>query len=407
MSARFNQLGVVGGTDIPETDFNPMTVWDRVAGDSMDMYEALRAVHPCAIHSNQGPRGFWMGTNAKIIREVFQKPDLFSNSSPGWHETEPAFNLIPEYLDPPVHTSWRQLLSPFFAPARVNTMEDGLRAQARELVERLAPLGSCDYIKDFSQIFPTTVFLDIFGVPTSELQQFMRWEAEILHSHTDESGYQTAARAMGEVRDMFSELIVHKRQRPGDDILSYAVTWEIDGAPIPDEDLLAFALLMFMAGLDTITNELAYATWHFANHPHDLKRIVEDPAVIPMAIEEVLRFYPIVTPGRLVTRSVEFHGCPMKAGDVINLPLVMATRDPDEFADAHLFIVDRDVNNHIGFGAGPHRCLGSHLARREMKVAIEEWHKVIPSYRMQDGSRAPEYIGIQIGMKSLPIEWDV
>ncbi len=397
----------VEGTDIPSTDFNPMWGGPRMVGDSMAMYDRLRELHPSFIRSDQGPAGFWQATRGEIIREALTRPDVFSNWAQAWFELEPSFNLIPEYLDPPAHTKWRQLTSPYFSPGRVNSMEAGLRERARELVMALAPLGRCDYVRDFSQVFPTTVFLKLFGIPTTELRRFLVWEDEILHSPATDEGYGMSARAMGEVTELFVTLIEEKRRNPGDDVISAAVTWKIDEKPISDEDLLAFALLMFMAGLDTITNELAYATWHFATHDSDRHRLVDDPAVVDTAIEEVLRFYPIVTPGRRVTRDIDFHGCPMKQGDVLCVPIVVANRDPQMFGDADKFIIDRGANPHLGFGAGPHRCLGSNVARREMRLALEEWHKVIPHYRTQPGADAFEHIGVQLGVANLPIEWDV
>jgi cytochrome P450 len=396
---------VVEGTDIPITDFNPSVGPPRSVGDSVAMYDALRELHPNFIRSTVGPRGFWIATNAAIMREAYQRPDVFSNWGASWFDPEPSYKWIPEHLDPPIHTKWRQLLSPYFSPARVNAIEGGLREQCGALIDSLIERGECDYVLDFSQEFPTTVFLNIFGVPSTELRKFMRWEDEILHSELTEAGYAVSMNAMNEVTEMFATLIAQKRKSPGKDLLSEALSWRIDGETIPDEELLSFSLLMFMAGLDTITNELAYSTWHLATHPEDRARINADPSLIIGAIEEFLRFYPIVTPGRGVTQDIDFHGCPMRKGDIISLPIPGANRDPREFPDADKVIIDRKVNNHIGFGAGPHRCLGSHLARREMRIGLEEWHKRIPDYRVKPGADVPEYIGMQIGIASLPIEW--
>jgi cytochrome P450 len=154
-----------------------------------------------------------------------------------------------------------------------------------------------------------------------------------------------------------------------------------------------------------VTNMLAYSTWHLATHADDRRRIVEEPSLIPSAIEEFLRYYAIVTPGRKVMEDVDFHGCPMRAGDMVYLPLAASTRDPDEFDHPERVLIDRRDNNHLAFGAGPHRCLGSHLARRELRIALEEWHRRIPEYQLVQGAEVPEYIGMQIGMQSLPIAW--
>jgi cytochrome P450 len=371
------------------------------------MYDRLREQYPNGMRSTAGPRGFWVLTKCAAMREAYQTPQIFSNSAVGWYDPDPSYMWIPEMLDAPEHTKWRQFLSPFFSPKRVSQMEVDVRARCAGLVDELAGKGKCDYVRDFSQRYPTSIFLDIMGVPMDNLEQFMRWEDEILHTPLSEEGVQTAATAMDAVVNMFKDVIADRRKHPGNDLVSESLTWRVDGSPIQVEDLLSMCLLMFMAGLDTVTQMLAYSTWHLATHPDDRRRIVEDPALIPSAIEEFLRYYAIVTPGRKVLQDVKFHGCPMGRGDMVYLPLAAATRDPDEFPRPDEVLIDRQENNHIAFGAGPHRCLGSHLARRELRIAIEEWHKRIPDYTLAPGAEVAEYIGMQIGMQSLPLCWQV
>lgn len=210
------------------------------------------------------------------------------------------------------------------------------------------------------------------------------------------------------VMSYFTELIRDRREHPngdGSDILSRALTWEINGARISDQDLLDFCLLMFMAGLDTVAAQLTFSWWHLANHDEDRKHIVADPSLIPSAIEEFLRYYAFVTPGRKVVQDTEIAGCPIKAGQMVYLPLVSANRDPREFDDADRVILEREGNRHIAFGAGPHRCLGSSLARQELRVAMEMWHERIPEYRVPDGVEIREHGG-QIGIDNLPLVWD-
>jgi cytochrome P450 len=212
--------------------------------------------------------------------------------------------------------------------------------------------------------------------------------------------------AMLAVIDYFRELIAERRRTPRDDMLSFVVGGQLEGGPIPDQDLLDFCLLMFMAGLDTVASQLAYSFWHLATHADDRRRIVDDPSLVPVAIEEFLRYYSFVTPGRKLVRDTEVAGCPMAAGQMVYLPLVAANRDPREFERADEVIIDRAPNRHIAFGAGPHRCLGSNLARAELRVALEMWHDRIPNYRLADGAEVTEHGG-QIGISHLPLVWDV
>ena len=202
----------------------------------------------------------------------------------------------------------------------------------------------------------------------------------------------------------FAAIVAERREQPQDDIISKAIEYQIDGKPVSDADLLSFCLLMFMAGLDTVTMTLGWSFLHLARNPEDRIRIAEQPESIPRAVEEFLRAYAIVIPARKVTADVEVQGCPLKAGDMVSLPLVAATRDDNAFANATIIDIERSPNNHIAFGAGPHRCLGAHLARRELKIAMEEWHKRIPSYALAPGAELVEYGG-QIGLESLPLVW--
>ena len=243
-------------------------------------------------------------------------------------------------------------------PGAVDRLTPKIRERAIELIEPLVARGSCDFMAEFAQRFPTTIFLEMMGLPVEELDQFMTWEHAILHSGsgTDEAK-QHQIEAMMAVMGRFATLIAERREEPRDDIVSKAIHYTVDGEPVTDADLLSFCLLMFMAGLDTVSVTLGWSFLHLARHDEDRAAIVADPALIPGAIEEFMRAYAIVMPARKVTRDVEIQGCPMKTGDMVLIPLNAATRDDVAFADARTVDIRRKPNNHIGFGAGPHRCL--------------------------------------------------
>jgi len=156
--------------------------------------------------------------------------------------------------------------------------------------------------------------------------------------------------------------------------------------------------------MDTVSSQLAYMWWYLAQNDDDRQRLVADPEVLLPAVEEFLRYFAFVAPSRKVLTDTVVSGCPMKKGDMVFLPLCGATRDPNAFTDSDRFVIDREVNNHIAFGAGPHRCLGSHLARRELRIALEEWHARIPQYRLTPGQRIDEH-GPMFGLDSLRLEW--
>jgi len=310
-------------------------------------------------------------------------------------------------LDGSEHKQWRNQLGPLFAPKAVESLEDTIRERAIGLIESFADRGSCDFMTEFAQRFPTTIFLELMGLPVDELDQFMAWEHDILHLDLGtEGGQEKQLAAMMAAVGRFSEIIAERRETPQDDIISKALHYEIDGEPVTDADLLSFCLLMFMAGLDTVSVTLGWIFLHLARNDRDREHIVADPGVINSAVEEFLRAYAIVIPARKVMKDIEIQGCPMKAGDMVNIPLVAATRDKKAFPDADRVDITRTPNRHIGFGAGPHRCLGSHLARVELRIALQEWHKRIPNYRVADGADLQESGG-QLGLHSLPLVWDV
>ena len=352
--------------------------------------------------------GFWVMTGADVIREALQHPETFSSSVVTVHDPDPPYKWIPEMLDPPEHTAWRQLLAPHFAPRAMEKLEDRVRERCVEVIGTFAQSGHCDFLRDFAWRYPTTIFMELMGLPLDGLEQFLDWEHRILHpSDGGDPDQSTAVEAMLAVMGYFTELIEEKRAHPSDDLLTSALDWTIEGEPIPLDDLLSWCLLMFMAGLDTVSIQLSYAFWYLAGNAEDRARIARDPSVIPAAVEEFLRYFAFVAPARKVMQDAEFHGCPLKTGDMVFVPLSGATRDPARFEDASTVQIDRSPNNHIAFGAGPHRCLGSNLARRELRVALEEWHRVIPDYRLTEGIEVTEHGGGLYGIDRLELSWDV
>jgi cytochrome P450 len=358
--------------------------------------------------ANEGD-GYWVFTDHDAILEALQDPEVFSNASVSPLEPNPPYKWIPMMIDPPEHGKWRHLLGLYFSPKRVRSLEEEQRAFARDLISKVAARGACDFYGDLASVFPTTIFLQIMGLPTEKLPDFMKWEEAILHS-TDDRDRSVAIGAMMEVVAYFTELLDEKRSNPstrGDDIVSHALDWRIDGEAPTDADLLSCMLLLFMAGLDTVASQLSYSFLHLATHEKDRRRIAADPGLIPGAIEEFLRAFAIVQTARKATRDIDFHGCPIKKGEVVKLPLGSANRDPREHERGGQVDLDASRPRHISFGAGPHRCLGSHLARQEMVIFLEEWHRLIPEYELADAAAVVEHSGGVYGIDALPLRWNV
>jgi cytochrome P450 len=359
------------------------------------------------IFRNDEGDGYWMFADYDVILDGLQHPELWSSSVIVPTEPDPPYKWIPIMLDPPEHTKWRRVLAEYFSPGRIKSMLDDHHRLAADLIDKIAQDGECDYVSQVARVFPSTVFLRIMGMPVEDLDQFIKWEDMILHQEGVGEEVNAARFAgMQEVMTYFNDLIGRRRAEPdhdADDIVSNAVGWTIDGEPVSDIDLLNCLLLLFMAGLDTVAGQVSYAMLHLATHPSDRARIVSDPAIIPHAVEEILRVYPIVQTARKATRNMDFHGCPVKAGDMAALPLAAAGRDESAYPDARRVDFDRKITRHLSFGGGPHRCLGSHLARQELAVLLEEWHRRIPEYEV--AGQPVEHGGQVFGLDSLKLTW--
>ncbi|GAC70340.1 cytochrome P450 [Gordonia soli] len=388
----------------PVHDFNHYA--ELPYGEKIEFYDRLRDEAP--LIRNEFANGHYIVTRYEDILSVYQNAKTFSSSAVTVFNPNPTFKWIPEMLDGDEHRQWRKQLGPLFSPKAVEGLEQKVRERAIEVIESIAVRGSCDFMADFANQYPSFIFLDLMGLPFEDLDTFLHWEDEILHvsGEPEETARRRTAATIA-VTEYFRTVIDARRAEPRDDLISKAIEFEIDGEPVTQDDLESFCILMFMAGLDTVSATLGSTFYHLATHPEDRRAIVDDPELIPSAIEEILRAFAIVIPSRKAMADTEIAGCPVKAGDMISLPLNAATRDEAVFDDAKEVQLDRSPNNHIAFGAGPHRCLGSHLARRELRIALEEWHRLIPDYRLASKS-APTEAGGQLGPSgNIFLEWDV
>jgi cytochrome P450 len=197
--------------------------------------------------------------------------------------------------------------------------------------------------------------------------------------------------------------VAKRKVEPGDDLLSDLLHSEVEGVPVEESVVLGVAALVLIAGVDTTWSAIGSSLWHLAGHPDDRRRMVAEPDVMPLAVEELLRAYSPVTMARVVTEDVEFEGCPMKAGDKVLMNFPAANRDPDAFDNADQVVLDRELNRHVAFGSGIHRCAGSNLARMELRVALEEWLRRIPEFRLADGAEVTWAGGQVRGPRQLPV----
>jgi cytochrome P450 len=396
--------------DDPDLLENPWATWDRLREESR-AFVASRAAKDWDV---------WTLLRYDDVSAALRQPELFSSRSvlhvyQGPKLIDPAEadavrGMIPEELDPPEHTRYRQLLTPLFAPQAIETLEPMIRSWCVELIDGFAERGSCDLNREFARQYPTMIFLRLMGLPEAGAGDFLDTVHDRIREATQlglsETQSMSGAYIMAMAEHM-NTVLDERRAERRDDIVSYLLDVEIDGRPLDETELQQICTLLYAAGLDTVAGQLGYMFLHLAQHPEHRRLVTEQPQRIPAFVEEALRAYSIVTTNRIVTRDVEFAGCPMKAGDRVLLSIPAADRDPLQFPDAATFDVDRTNNRHIAFAAGPHRCLGSHLARLELRIAVEEWHRRIPDYTLGPDADVTFHIGGVAGVDQLPLVWPV
>lgn len=378
----------------------------RPAGTFFAEIDELRERHP--FYFNTLAQGFWTLTRYDAVRDAYQLPEVFTSDSFMPTDPDPAYHMLPTQERAPRHVKIRQLLNPRFSPAAVATLEPVARRHCVEVIESFLERGRCDLVEDFGGPFATKVFLDWAGLPPEDSPQFVAWVRAVFNDLGDSSA--TAMQdAMTGIDAYFRRMIDDRRRHPRDperDVVAHLVQATIDGEPLSEADLLSICVVLVLAGLDTVKQQLGYSFLHLATHPDDRRRLASEPGIVPLAVEELLRAFSVADPGRKVAEDVEFHGCPLRKGDMVWLPPATANRDPRVFPDADRVVLDRSPNRHLAFGAGPHRCQGAHLARLQLRVAFEEWHRLVPDYHLGDGDPILEHGG-QFGLERLPLAWAV
>jgi cytochrome P450 len=301
--------------------------------------------------------------------------------------------MIPLQIDPPEHKKFRKLLDPIFAPRKMAAMDEEVSALVNHLIDQFIDRGEVDFAKEFSIPFPSQVFITLLGLPLEELPEFLKMKDGIIRpDHVTGKGYGSKAaqdyqqQIADSVYDYFNMILDQREVERRDDLLSLFLDAEMEGDRLSREDILDICFLFLIAGLDTVTATLDCMFSFLAQHPDHRRQLVEDPSIIPNAIEEMLRWEtPVMGIARVAVQDTEVGGCPVHTGDQIMIMIGSANTDESEFPDGDVVRWDRDVNPHIAFGGGIHRCLGSHLARMELRVALREWHKRIPEYEVEPG----------------------
>lgn len=317
--------------------------------------------------------------------------------------------MIPQQIDPPEQTRYRKILDHRFSRKRMAVMEPEIRRHANELIDKFVDEGEVEFNQAFAVPLPCTAFLHLMGLPTEHLKLFLELKDGIIRPKAPpgdiEKARELRAASGKRIYDYFGKLIDERTAQPLDDMMTYLVSAEVDGRKLSREEILDICFLFLLGGLDTVTASLGCSIAYLAANPRQRRKIVESPALVPGAVEELLRWEtPVMIVPRVAKRDVTIAGVEIVAGSVVNLLLGAADTDGEEFEGADQVDFERERNRHVAFGAGPHRCLGSHLARLEMRVALEEWHRRIPHYEIKPGEVAKYSPGIR-EVQYLPLVW--
>lgn len=346
-------------------------------------FQAMRSGCPVAHSDKWG--GSWMFAGYDDTRDLARDTDRFTSRAvevAGPLEAAGGLYLPPLTSDAPEHRPQRDVLMPYLMPAKVAQMEPMIRAEARRLIGELVRKGRGDVIEDFAQPLTLSVLTSMLGVP--DAGQITNWMVRMIRVGPMDQPVRSEA-----VREIIAylESLLQERERAGnvgDDLLSYLNRAEVDGEPLSRKHRIGAGFLVLIAGADTTWSAIGSTLWHLARHPQDRRRLLDQPDLLDTAIEEFLRYYAPVTVGRLALEDVATHGRCVHAGERVVLPFAAANRDPSVFEDPEVLQIDRRRNRHLTFGSGAHRCLGSNLARLELRITLEEWLQAMPHFRLAE-----------------------
>jgi len=385
----------------------------RYVEDPASVWVELRDRCPVARTERRGTT--FMPVDYGDLRAIAQDTEHFSSrdvgvvtARRGAGETPPKLLTAPPITsDPPMHTWTRRLLLTRFGPQAIDTMTPITRGIADELLDAFDEHGATDAAITYARHIPVRVIATMLGIPLADEARFTDWAVRILQNGFER--LEDAADGIREVLAYFGEKLAERAAMPlderPDDVLSFLVAAEHEGAPLTPHHQLGSCFLLLLAGIDTTWSAIGAALWHLGGHPEDQERLRQDPELIPTAVEEILRFYSPVTMARYVSADTEVHGCPMHQGDKVLLTFPAGNRDPAVFDDPDEFRIDRLHNRHFAFGSGIHRCLGSNLARMELRVAVEAFLERVPTFTLADDTD-PSWSGGQVrGPRRVELRW--
>lgn len=346
--------------------------------------------------------GHWIAIRHDLVTEILKDHVHFSATERDIPKTGRTQPMIPLFLDPPEHGGYRAELMRYFSPKVVRELENRMREWATRLIDAVEDKEVCNFAEEVAARFPVSIFMELMGLPLDRFEEFRVIVRDYFESYHD--GTKRAA-IRDFVVDEMDKLLDERRRNPKDDLISHLLTMEIRGHKLSLDEMQSIALMMFIAGLDTVAGTLGFSYRHLANDPALQDRLRENPADIPKFVEESLRRFAVVLLSRLVVEDYDFAGVHLRKGDMISAFLPCAGMDDRKADRPAEFDIDRPNRDMIGFGTGAHVCLGNFLARAEMRILTEEWLRRIPRFRMVPGTDPRSRLAPIIALDRLDLEW--
>jgi cytochrome P450 len=375
--------------------------------DPLDKWRALADTGVPQIFWSPFNGGHWTFLAYDDIREAYRNHEFFSTRHDSVPPTPGFPALQPNGVDPPAHAKFRNLLAPLFTPGAVAGLKDEIRRRAAALIDTFAGAGHCDFVAQFSGRLPTGMFIHLMGMDESRVEEFLALSDFFMRADDPDDKTQNVRDICVVIEDFFAS----KQRALGDDIGSVLLrARDTPGSNVTHEEIINCALLLFVAGLDTVTSTMTYIWRYLATTPAARKHIADSlnkPDKLGRAIDELFRVNAVSNIYRRVVRDRVHKGVSLKANDMVVLPNNVANRDPVVFGNPLEIDLDRKLNAHLTFGLGVHRCLGSHLAKLEVAASLQEWLPRIPDFRMIANSDIKIFAGPVMGLRSLPLEWEV
>jgi len=349
--------------------------------------------------------GHWVVTRHADVLRIFADFENFSSRSlvVPFDPSRPHF-LPPINIDMPDHSAYRSVIASTFSPRSVNELTAKARAIAVELIETLKPRGRCEFVTEFAQHLPIGVFMGIVDVPAEDREKLLAWADGMVRPEKREDVHHTLALIFDYVRGLMAQ----RREKPGTDLLTRILQGKVFGRPMTDDEIVGMCALVLIGGMDTVVSAMAFSAYFLARNPEYRRQLVEQKELIPTAMDELLRRFPVVNAGRLVASPVTIDGVTMQPGEMVLMPTTLANLDPRRFADPLSIDFKRaDATDYATFGKGPHRCPGANLGRSELRVFLEEWLTRIPDFAIDPDGKVGMSSGVNGTVYRLPLVWAV